>query len=165
MAVTEAEAPAAQTVAEKVRRLDPLEVARMKETEFMRKDFFVIAGEGVTPQDLLQPEYWANQANRLTPHCRVECWANDGSWMVELVVLGVSRNAAQMHPLHLHRIQRDAGAIAGAQNDATGYELKHRGMHSKWSVIRKADNAVVHEGEATKAEAEKWLTEHLKAFK
>lgn len=160
-----AEAAVQERVEPKVRRLDPLEVARMKETEFMRKDFFVVAGEGVTPQDLLQPEYWANQANRLTPHCRVECWADDGSWMCELVVLGVSRNAAQMHPLHVHEIQRDAAILSGSRNDGAGYEVKHRGQHSKWSVIRKADKALVHEGEDTRGAAEKWLEEHLKAFK
>jgi hypothetical protein len=43
------------------------------------------------------------------------------------------------------------------------YEIKHRGPHLKFCVIRKSDNSPVREGLETKGEAHNWLQEFARA--
>ena len=45
------------------------------------------------------------------------------------------------------------------------YEITHRGPHSKWSVIRKSDRAVVSDGHETARSATAWLEGRMQAEK
>lgn len=146
------------------RKIQPIEEARIKSGDFVRAFYVATAFDNTKPEDLLRPEYWAHFAQKLKLRDRIEVWANDASWVAEVVVLGATKNAADVRVLRVDHI--DAYQPEGATSDhLKSYDVRYRGLHSQWSVVRLADNALVHEGEGSKAAADKWLAEHLKAMK
>ncbi len=152
------------TTAAPARKVQPIEEARIKSGDFIRALYMATAFENTEPTDLLEPEYWAHFAQKLRLRDRIEVWANDGSWIADVVVLGATKNSADVRLLRVDYI--DNVRPAGEQPDGfKSYDVRYRGIHSQWSVIRVADGAVVHEGEGSRAAADTWLTNHLKAFK
>lgn len=150
------EAPPAER---KVRQID---AQRFASLEYGREAWLATAFDSTTPQDLLEPSYWAHVSMKLRPRAHVEAWANDGTWMAEYVVLDCGRNWAKLHLLSVHHLT--TGDVSASQADVMSpYEISFRGPHSKWSVIRKSDRAVMHEGSETMMDATEWLQERLKA--
>ena len=148
----------------KDRKIQPIIEARIKSGDFVRAFYVATAFENTQPEDLLQPEYWAHFAQKLKLRDRIEVWADDASWMADVVVLGATKNAADVRLLRVDYI--DAYQPEGATSDhMKSYDVRYRGIHSQWSVVRLADNAIVHEGEGSRASADRWLSEHLKAMK
>jgi len=160
-----AKAAQAETVTQDTeRKVQPIEESRIKSGDFVRACYMATAFENTEPTDLLKPEYWAHFAQKLRLRDRIEVWANDASWIADVVVLGATKNAADVRVLRVDYL--DNVPQTGDQPDGLkSYEVRYRGIHSQWSVIRVADNAVVHEGEGSRAGADTWLINHLKAFK
>lgn len=146
------------------RKVQPIEEARIKSGDFVRSFYMATAFENTEPTDLLKPEYWAHFAQKLRLRDRIEVWANDGSWVADVVVLGATKNAADVRLLRVDYID-NVQPSGEAPSELKSYDVRYRGIHSQWSVIRVADNAVVHEGEGSRTAADTWLTNHLKAFK
>lgn len=137
---------------------------RFKGAEYERELWECTAHENTTPQDLLKPDYWAHVSNKLRPRARITAWAHDGTWMAEYVVKEAGRTWARVHLLAVHNL----GTADVAQSQAADlepYEIKWRGPHCKWSVVRKSDHEVVHEGEGTQQGCTEWLQERVKADK
>ena len=116
---------------------------------------------GVKPEELLKPAFWAHHALKLRPWDEIRARAVDGTWTANYVVLDTSRTFARVHQLSLHRLT--TGQVAETQaseQEVTAYiaehDIRYRGSH-KFSIVRKADAAIVEEGLATKADAEKRL--------
>ena len=146
------------------RKIQPIIEARIKSGDFVRAFYVATAYENTLPEDLLQPEYWAHFAQNLKLRARIEVWADDAAWIAEVVVLGATKNAADVRLLRVDYI--DSYQPEGAVSDhMKSYDVRYRGLHSQWSVVRLADNAIVHEGEGSRMAADKWLSEHLKAMK
>lgn len=146
------------------RKIQPLEESRIKSGDFVRQFYVATAFENTEPADLMAPEYWAHFAQKLRLRDRIEVWANDASWMADVVVLGATKNAADVRILSVAYID-GMKPIGDAPDGIKSYEVRYRGIHSQWSVVRVADGAVVHEGEGSRAAADTWLVNHLKAFK
>ncbi len=147
------------------RKIDPINHTRMKEEQFLRARYLATANNAHTvPEDLADPAYWAHVAQTLKQRDEVEVWAADGSWRAVVVVLDATKSAARVH---LSRVETFAiGDEAMQKVEALSpYRIEHRGPHEQWSVIRKSDDAVVHDGEGTRAGAEFWLRERMKADK
>ena len=160
--VDQAAAPKSPPAAE--RKVTPMDEMRFKGAEYAREQWLVTAHENTTPKDLLEPSYWAHVATKLRPRARIEAWANDGTWLAEYVVLEAGRNWAKLHLLSVHHLT--TADVAQTQADLlSAYEVTFRGGHCLWSVIRKIDREVVHEGEQTMDGAVAWLKERLKAEK
>lgn len=159
---TAADVAAAAPVPKK--KVEPISAGRIKSGEFIRTLYVGTAFPNTVPLDLLEPEYWAHFAATLRPRDRLEMWADDGSWLAEYVVLGATKNAATIRMINAVELdpimygRDDTGPLAA-------YEVRHRGLVAQWSVIRKTDGAVIHEGEATESGARLYLTQHLHAFK
>ena len=132
--------------------------SRFKEAEHARGTVrYLEADPGHSIEDLKNPEYWANVSAQMSPWMRVEARAKDGSWMADLVVTSVGRNWARVKVLNYWPL-----ATADVERTETGtHEVVFRESKG-WSVIRKADRAVLREGEETREQAEAWLTKHLK---
>lgn len=146
-------------VERKVEQLNPI---RMKEGQYERTVWVITAHENTYPQDFTDPAYWSHVASKLRPWDRIEARANDGTWYAELIVLEAGRNWARVQLLSA--ISLTTADIAMTQsNKLSAYEIVFRGPHSQWSVIRKADREVVHEGETTQGGAVNWLNERMKA--
>ena len=152
------EAPAQER---ELRQLNP---SRMKGAEYERDIHVVTPDEGTQPEDMLDPAYWAHVASKLRPWNRIEARANDGSWYAECLVLDASRNWAKIKILNVWNLT--TADVSQTQSEVLiAYEVRHRGPHNKWSVIRMADSACIHEFEDTELGARTWLTNHLKAMK
>lgn len=140
----------------------PLASTRIKEAEFLRKMYVADCDIGTRPEDLLDPAYWAHVSVRFKPMDRIEARAADGTWLAELVVLESSRTWARCHMLSCHNltstdVSMSQATTAEAKGDAEPvYEVVHRGPR-KWSVVRRSDREVMHEGEARREGAEAWI--------
>lgn len=144
------------------RKPDAADPQRFQGAEFKRNQYILDAGEGVKPADITEPGYWAHLGERLRAWDEVQVRANDGLWYARVLVLEAGRNWAKVH---IERVEYLTTAeVAITQADAMSpYEVKWRGPHSQWSVIRKADSAVVHEGSPTIDGAVQWLKGRLQA--
>lgn len=140
----------------------PIEMTRVAEAEFKRTTWVMTAFEATDPKDLLKPEYWAHVSSKMRAWDRVEVRADDGTWYAEYLVLEAGRNWARMFLLEAYHLT--TADVAQTQADAMSpYEVAHRGPHRMWSVIRKIDREVIHDGEQTMDGAVSWLRERLKA--
>lgn len=144
------------------RKVRQIEAPRFAGLEYGREAWLATAFADTTPQDLLEPSYWSHVSMKMRPRARVEAWADDGTWMAEYVVLDCGRNWAKLHLLAVHYLTT-ADVAATAADAMSPYEVTYRGPHSKWSVVRKADRVVMHEGSETMMAATTWLQERMKA--
>lgn len=146
------------------RKIDAINHTRMKPQEYLRSMYLATANTVSTqPEDLKDPAYWAHVGQQLKRRDVIEVWADDGSWMATCIVLGADRSSAKVHVREV--IFFDANAMQAGDDALAPYKVVERGPHAKWSVVRKSDDAVVHEGEETRAGAEFWMRERQKADK
>ena len=122
--------------------------------------------QGVRPEHVLVPAFWAHHAVKLKPFDEIRVRAEDGTWMATYVVLDCSRTWAKVKQLSLHQLGTADVALTQASESevkafAAQHNIVHRGPH-KWSVVRKADKAVLTEGLAQKDEATAWLDRHAR---
>lgn len=137
---------------------------RFKLAEFARVIYQAEPELGVTPEDMLSPEYWAHVAQQLQPGCRIEAIAEDNSWFAEFLVIRAERTWARVALLR-KVVLGEGDTIEEIEDDEEGDVLiKWRGRHSKWSVVRKSDKEVLKEGMSQKQEAKAWLDEYNKAM-
>jgi hypothetical protein len=122
---------------------------------------------GVTLEQILKPAFWAHHAVKLKPMDEIRARAEDGTWLAYLVVLDCSRTwakvAAPLHapPHHARRLAQTQASLQEQKAFIAAHKVVHRGPH-KWSVVRKADNAVLEQGIEQKDAAEKWLEKHAR---
>lgn len=144
------------------RKMTPADPQRFADAEFKQNRHVLDASEGTNVQDLTDPGYWAHLGQRLKPWSEIMVRANDGLWYARLIVLEAGRNWAKVHVERVEYLTTAEVAITQADS-MSPYEIKFRGPHSQWSVIRKSDQAVVHEGDATIDGAVAWLKGRLQA--
>jgi len=146
------------------RKVQPIIEARIKGGDFIRALYVATAFENTQPTDLLKPEYWANFAQKLKLRDRIEVWADDGSWIADVVVLGSTRTSADVRLLRVDYLDQFTPDETGT-GALKSYDVRYRGIHSQWSVIRLADGAIISEGHGSRQAATTVLNEHLKAMK
>lgn len=122
---------------------------------------------GVKPEDLLNPAYWAHHAVKLAPWHEIRARAEDGTWVAEFLVLDSSRTWARVKQLSFHSLTTADVAISQASEAEVKavkdlFKVVHRGPH-KWSVVRKEDSAVQVEGLEQRDSANDWLDKHARA--
>lgn len=118
---------------------------------------------GVQPDDLLEPSFWAHHSGKLAPYDKIEVRAKDGTWYQELIVMDSSRAWARVRPL-LDAVRFSSADVSQSETAQSEYEIVHRAQHM-WSVVRKKDRQVVHEGERQRDGAETWLKDNLPKLK
>src|SRR3954469_16667241 len=60
--------------------------------------------QGVSPDELLKPAFWAHHALKLKPLDEIRAHAEDGTWLANYVVLDCSRTWAKVQLLSMHRL-------------------------------------------------------------
>lgn len=136
---------------------------RLEQSEFKTLNWVIDAPQGVTPEDILRPEFWSGVAEDLKPFNRIEVRADDGTWMTELLVLIASRAWASVHVLHHHDLTTGDVDQTLAAEMAEPFFYKYMGRSRMHCVIRRSDNEVVFENGQSQVEARAWLKERLKA--
>lgn len=149
------------------RKFEVLTGGRLKEASAARNHWQIEVSANTHPEDLLEPPFWAHIAARLRVRDRVEVWAEDASWFAEVLILDSARTWAKakfiVQPTRLDRSVAESAKLAG--NALALYDIRHRGDKGQWSVVRKSDKALVHEGEATREGAEAWLSKNIASLK
>jgi hypothetical protein len=136
-------------------------VARYGAAEFTMGRHVVTVEQGTTIEEIQNPAFWAHVSSRFQPYDEITARVDDGLWYAKLLVLVPGRNWAKVKLLHKWELSTsDVEQTAAAVAD--GYEIKMRGPHLKWCVIRNSDQQAVKEGCGTRVEAQAWLDEHLK---
>ncbi len=120
--------------------------------ESARNVWVVNAEAGTTLQDVLQPAFWAHCASTLRPYDHIEVRLETGEWVAELMVLSQGLTWAKVHVMHHY----DLAMSQEAPPESQKHQIKWRGPHLKWSVIRIADSSVLQEG-MEKEQAQDWL--------
>ena len=149
----------------KAQRLSQLPVNTIQEAEFAFTVHAAYIPKEFTPEQLVEPGFWAVHATRFKAFDEVRARAEDGTWMARLLVLETGRTWVRMKQLEFHNLgTQDEALTRVAQRETEDqrklYDVKHRGPRG-WSVVRKADSQVMHEGAQTKEAADGWLTQHL----
>lgn len=150
----------ADTVSKK-RAIQELQPSRMKECEFERTVYTCTAHENTTPEDLLEPAYWTHVAEKFKPFDKVEARADDGTWYAEYLVLETSRRWTRMHLLMVHSLT--TADVSVTQAKLQEFTVEYKGPHKLHCVIRVSDGAILKDELRTKADANAWLTERIKA--
>ena len=122
--------------------------------------------QGVKPEDLTAPAFWAHQAQKLRPLDEIRAHAEDGTWVADLLVLDCSRTWAKVKVLAVHHLgTADVSLSQSSEAEVKAFieahQVSFRQQH-KWSVVRKADRAVVKEGLEQKDDATTWLDKHAR---
>lgn len=143
-----------------------LNVARLKQADYVRTVHSAAIELGVTREDYLSREFWGHVAAQLKPNDRIEMVAEDGEFFAEVIVVACGRQWAQVAELRFIELTQHENDVR-LDDTASGsgdYEVKWSNNADKWRVIRKSDKEVIHKGEATRISAENWLAEYLKAL-
>jgi hypothetical protein len=110
--------------------------------------------------DIFQPEFFTNVASQLLVGDRIECYAEDGTYFLELMVTAVAektptKNANWANVVELRRTDLVRAEDKGLKLP-DGFAAKWRGG-AKWSVIRKGatepEDQVIIEKQPTRADA------------
>jgi hypothetical protein len=133
-----------------VKRELQLQPERMQLSEYLRNDWVVTAEQGTTPEDIVKPIYFAHKADLMKPYDHIEVRVDDGSWLVELIVLQCERNWVRVKMLAFHEL----AAVAEQDAAPSAYDALWKGPHLKWSVIRKSDQENIKPGFADKVSAQ-----------
>ena len=135
---------------------------RFREVSYVSHDWSAKAEQGITQKDVLRPGYWAHVAEQLSPYDEIRLRSDDGSFYARLLVMESGRTWARVMVLSWVNLTTTEVSMTQAEIEAeiTKFDVRLRGPH-KWSVIRKADNAVIAEGIEHKEEAEQKLLAHI----
>lgn len=144
------------------------------QAEFRRETWAIEIPPGVSLHSVIQPEYWVHCIRNLKPRARIECHAQDNKWWAELMVRKVdmlTKTASMwvMRYIDLEATEAPAATepvvevseVESKEDEMPGYSISLGGPQ-RWRVVRLSDMEVIHKGEATKSDAEKWLADYLK---
>ena len=137
----------------------PITADRVLPAEYERQEWVITTPEGVVPEDLKEPGFWAYTAERFRPYARLEIRADDGSWLAEAMVVACDRLWAKVHLLNVYELASPTVDLPGAQT-----EVRWRGPHAKWSVVRISDSEVLHDQCVNKDEAVLWHKNYEKTI-
>lgn len=137
-----------------------LKPGRFELTEHANQDKTITVEEGTKLSDLEVPAFYANVANQLRPYDHIRVRIDTGEWYAEALVLSCGKNWAKVKVINEVKLESKDTQLEGL--DLSGFELKYRGPHHKYSVIRVTDSEVIKDEFADKQEAQSWLLDYVK---
>lgn len=156
-----------EAVADKIAKKPALTgrpTGKLKLAEYERSTYMVGVAPGFDLNDAQMPEYWAHVAVQLKPNDRIEIIPHDFAWFAELIVMQCDRTWAKTAMLRFVELTGSEVAAETLASLSSGYEVKYMGPTKKHCVIRLSDKTIVQEGIGLKAEANRWVSEHLQAL-
>lgn len=144
--------------------MTPIQNSRLSPAEYKRTTFYASPIVGTQPDDLLEEGYWLHVRRQLTPGTKIEAFAEDGSFYVELIVLGPTDGGAKVAFLFKPIILAKATI---EDIEFQGHTLRYTGAHGKWAVIRKAQGkrpaTMLRDGFANSEDARSYVKDQVKA--
>lgn len=123
--------------------------------EHKRQDWVVDAEEGTLIQDVQDPQYWAHVAPLMKVYDHIEVRLETGEWLAEFVVLNCERSWAKVHMTAYHELAPVDKAPVPSK-----FQVKWKGPHIKFAVIRESDGEKISEGHSDQAAARLWLEQY-----
>lgn len=146
------------------KKVEPRKPVKLKTAEFERTVYVQYVEPGVTVDAVQRPEFWAHVAASLKPTDRIEIIADDFAWFAELMVIKCDRGWAKTALLRFVELTGGEVAAELLAPLSAGYKVEYKGPSKKHVVLRLSDNTIVQEGIALKADAERWIAEHVRAL-
>lgn len=126
--------------------------------EYERNVHVAYPEHGTPFEALLDPGYWAHVSATMKIGDKIEVTPDDMSYSAELRVLDVGTLFAKVGVYH--KVDWDDVEVTGDLPAKSGLEIKFRGPHLRWCVLRGAD--ALKERCMSRGDAEVWCKEYLK---
>lgn len=113
--------------------------------------------EGITREDVMDPNYWQHVAVMFKPGDEIVCMPDNMAWKLVLHVVGAGR-------LYAHVAEESYFELAPLEQTIrlpSIYEVKFKGTHHKWAVIRGGNP--LKDGFETEALARRYAANHESA--
>lgn len=136
------------------------QVQAFKPAEQFRQTWIFTAPIDHSVEDLLRPEYWMHVADQLRHYAHVECYAEDGTFYAELLVVGKTANTARMALLNKVDLRAVTEPIDMAK-ELEAYVIRYAGPTNGFNVVRRADGRIMRGGLLTEQEARTWLLQFV----
>lgn len=121
-----------------------------------------LAPAGTTIEDVLNYQYWIDEAHQFDVCNKIEVITEDLSFRALLLVeQAEKRVGAKVSLLEYQEIGKLEKAEGDLPEMTSAYTVKWMGAN-KWSVLRNSDNAYITKGHQNKQDAEFVLKQHLK---
>jgi hypothetical protein len=134
--------------------------ALLQRADHFRTHYVAAVPEGVTADDVQQPEFWAHVATKLRRMDMIEVLAEDESYYAELLVMDAGVGFAKVKMLRFVELE-----AAGESTEAnSAFKIEWKGIAKKYSVIRKSDSVTLRDGFTKKFDAETWVRGHASAM-
>lgn len=130
---------------------------RCQTQEIVRNWWVVNAEPESTPEDYVNPSYWANYSRDFKPLELIEVRKDDGAYWGLFIVLATDRTYTKVGLIIEKNLTTKDVAMTQA---ALAFTYAWKGPTKKHCVIRLSDQQIVHEGEQTKTDALRWLAEN-----
>lgn len=134
-----------------------LNQARLQGKEFVAREYFVLPDAGTRPDDMLNPDYWVHCARKLRNNTLITVRSEDGTFAGILIVLAASDTWARCEWLVLREFEDPIEADPTPERDL--YKIDN--VASGWRVIDKATGKALVIGLPQRADAEKFIDEHI----
>lgn len=143
-----------------------LDRIRFKQAEYSFNVHNAMIPETDTMEDVKRPDYWSIISNTglMRDGDEIRLVWEDDTLLARAYVLQCGKQWAHIKILETHALVDEVPELPAPL--PSGYKIVWRGRHHRFGVIRVADDALIkgENGEFhTRADAQKWLTEHLKA--
>lgn len=142
-----------------MRKLNP--AGEHAHADYVRRIHRATPPEGTTLEDVKDPAFWGHVAEKMTQYDRIEVIPQGGAWFAELLVVNCSKVHAKVAVLSFTKLSGDTTAKdkKEGENDNKDelFDIQFKGPQRKWSVLRKADKAVLKEEFTSKDDAAAWL--------
>lgn len=139
----------------------------LKESNFQDATFWFNSwaanpDNGTTKEDLMKPAYWAHIAPKLRPGDLIQVRAEDGSYFAILIVKDRGRTWAKVEDVLFKDMTAHEFPEMATQDGE--FSVKWAGPTAKFRVTRTSDKAVMKDGFANKADADRWILDYQKAL-
>jgi hypothetical protein len=137
-----------------------LPLDRIQGSQFAYTEWVATAEEKTTPQDVMDPAYFAHKAAELREYDEIKVRIDTGEWMLHLLVVEKGRGWVRTRLLNKWDLTTEkVGDLVSAAVDSR-YECKFKGSHLKWCVIRKQDGEVLSKTHSDEMSARRWLIDY-----
>jgi hypothetical protein len=145
-------------------KLKPLNETTFHGREFRQNCWVAFVEKTITPDDLLDRDFWANVAAKLRAPDKVVVMREDRAWYREMVVFQVANTWAVLRPIGdvVYAAGVRGGPLPRPEDD---YEVTDLGLNKMWGVTsRKTGQVLKGDGTLkTRESAEAWLRDWIKA--
>lgn len=130
--------------------------ATLLTTEYTVTNWYLSVPPHLSPEDLLDPSFWAIVATRMKPNQRVTVDSEDHSWTAEYFVLDASRTAARVALLNVVDIAAAKKSGAPGPQKGETYTIKWLSPTARYQIIRDRDSEEMARN-LSKEEADAWV--------